>query len=405
VEVPTIVTQEPVEQELNQTREVEETAWNEIWESDHDVNNNSDSSSEKSEHETVAQVHKSSAIIKKAEEDHISDTSEDSVLQEIAIPATPRKSIDVILELNEVIAAHEETSDEDDLTSSNTNHEDTVAEKKSPNFEPSVPPPPLSPKASPLPVEPQIIDKKISSSTSKSSNFLPISPQPWSSKAPPIPPEPEVNEKKINSPKPTRETTETSKSLQEELKITLRLRNQKKIDEIENQAINVSEGIAIFGGKTIKSKSEPIAEKNEYTSLKAMRAGKFEDPSFINKLNTILKGQVVVTPSHAEKNPAVPRMMTRQKDVVLISRDDPVEAQPKDDKNELKMHMQQMRNTLSRLLEVRRDSMIPAPSPMPSIPELSTRYSKVRTSSKKAPPPPVHKTLDALATDVQIVAL
>ncbi|KAF4529022.1 hypothetical protein B566_EDAN016871 [Ephemera danica] len=354
--------------ETSPTFGFDEKAFDKIWEDTvvgHDESN-SETGSVISALETVAQVHESSTT----EDGHTSDASEDTTLQEI-VAITPfdanNNDIEVVVELNGA-DIHNETSDEDEQSL----EQDDV--------------------------------KSVSPSVIEISSSPVVSPKPM---PPPLPSE---DYTPVTSSKQNNEIF-SAKSFQDELKETLKLRNQKNIDEIHNQVINVNEGIAIFGGRNSKrnTSNESTLDKNESVSLKtAMKAGKFEDPNFVYKLNSILKGQQVpnVSPIYTEKPPGPLRIPPRQKDVrVVISGEDDTSAASgvnKDEKSELAVHMQQMRSTLSRLLDARRDSVVPSPPVPPPPPSLN---KKVNGAVKAPAPHAVHKTLESLGTNVEIVSL
>lgn len=328
--------------------------WNKIWNTSNDLSDDDSDASSKID-ETVVQIHESST----EETEETVETSESLGTAEVSYSEVPITKVEIVIQLPDAVPVSEEsTSDADSLSSENI-------------------PRPMSPVPPPMP---SVLRSPSPERRNKPSEDIPLAPPAPTlrASAPPITSRPPI-----------------TRDFQEELKTTLRLRNQRQIEQIENTAINVSEGIQIFGGK--RSRTTSINKGDNDNSIKsAMKAGRFDDPQFVYKLNNILQGQVT-RPSSEQWRKSVPANYNRQKEVVLVDQDGVSDQRPPQS-SELAARMQQMRGTLEQILGNSRRS--------------SSRLSDAgsdRLSVAPTPPRPpsrVHKSLDSLgpSSEVQIVS-
>ncbi|CAB3366253.1 Hypothetical predicted protein [Cloeon dipterum] len=191
-----------------------------------------------------------------------------------------------------------------------------------------------------------------------------------------VPEPPEVEEN---------ENTSHLNDFQLELRNTLKMRNQKMIDGIDNQVLNVNEGIEIFGGRRSRntSISQPPGEDAE---VPVMKAGKFENHAFVEKLDSILKDQM----SGADKRGPRAKVY-KQKRVVLQELANSKQDVP------IKLSSAELLSAKSKLRTSTGESSSLAG-------DLNSRNSrKVRISEPVIVASKVTKSLEALSTNVVII--
>lgn len=322
--------------------------WNKIWEYNNNDNYDPDFDGASVKEETIiAQVHESSQ--------EVEDNNSCSEVTKIT------KHVVVILP---DASSQETSSDEDSCTAV----QNIIPE--APDF--PYPSPPLSPKPPPLPMG-NLIEKTFKRSPEIHRHEI-VTPE--------IPAKSEPARPKVSS---KAEAEPSMRSLQEELKTTLRLRNQRQIDQIENTVVNVSEGIEIFGGGK-RSRTTSLITNTDDSIKSAMKAGKFDNPEFVSKLNNILQKQAGKTQS-ALKRPAP--VIPRPKQVIFVSQKE--ESEKAAANTEMTIRMQQMRGTLEQVLNYKRPTSVPSPN---------------TANSAQRPQRPVPKSLDALgpSSEIQIVS-
>lgn len=294
----------------------------------------------------IAQVHESSQ-----KEDGIFDENENVINQVLEVSKTETET-SIVVVLSD--ASNQETSSDDG----------SINSLPPENNIPEVPKqsPPLSPIPPPLPMG------NFNSKSTKSPELR--RHEPISQDDTPV----ESEKIKLQKHKTPQDEQPPMRSLQEELKTTLRLRNQRKIDQIENTVVNVSEGIEIFGGGR-RSRTTSVSSEINSSIKSAMKAGKFVNTEFVSKLNNILKNQAAMPKSALKRPTSANNNNPRPKHVVLVSNEIP--------DVEMTTRMKQMRGTLEEVLNYRRDApRKTAKAPPPPIPITKEPPMKQRQEPK-----------------------